>query len=116
MGAKNSPYVRAVCRKFQIGLVRRVRDPGCKLDSMLILEGEQGVGKSLQLRDYAGATDLFTDQDILTLDGKGQQELLQGKLICEIAELSGLRRTEVEKVKAFVTRTHDRGRSTTQRP
>jgi Virulence-associated protein E len=110
LGAATSPFVRAVGRKAFIGLVRRVREPGCKNDSMLILEGPQGVGKSLFCRDLAGEDDLFSDADILALDGKAQQELLTGKLVCEIPELAGLRKAEVEKTKALITRTSDLAR------
>jgi len=90
MGAADSSFVHAVGRKTLIGLVRRVRKPGCKNDSVLILEGAQGVGKSLMCRDLAGSEDLFSDADFLALDGKAQQELLQGKLICELPELGSV--------------------------
>jgi hypothetical protein len=111
MGAKDTAYVRAVGRKVLIGAIRRVRQPGCKLDSTLVLESrQQGIGKSLFCADLAGAPDLFTDQELLALDNKGQQELLQGKWIAEIAELAGLRKADLQKVKAFLTRTTDRAR------
>jgi hypothetical protein len=110
MGASSSPYVDAVGRKVLIGLVRRVRQPGCKVDSTLVLEGKQEIGKSLMCADLAGSPDLFTDQDLLAQDGQAQQEIVKGKLVVELAELSGLKRAENEKIKSYLTRTHDRGR------
>jgi predicted P-loop ATPase len=112
MGAPDTPYVRAVGRKGLIGLGRRIRSPGCKLDSTMVLEGEQEIGKSLMCKDLASffGDDLFSDAAMLTLDGKEQQELLTGVLIVELSELESLSKADLEKVKAFLTRQSDRGR------
>jgi hypothetical protein len=44
--AKDTDLNRAVGRKMLIAAVRRVKEPGCKFDYIVVLEGDQGVGKS----------------------------------------------------------------------
>jgi predicted P-loop ATPase len=90
--------------------VRRVRQPGCKFDQILVLEGPEGTCKSSAVKLLAIEDRNFSDQTILGLADRQQQELLAGKWIYEIAELHGMKRSEIESVKAFASRTHDRGR------
>lgn len=110
LGADSTALNREFGRKALIAAVRRARSPGCKFDNVLVLEGGQGTGKSSALRVLAGSDEAFTDQDMLHLDAKAQQEALAGKWIVELAELAGMRRTDAEKIKAFASRTHDRAR------
>ena len=104
MGAEDSPYVRAVTRKWLTAGVARVMRPGCKFDNMLILVGPQGIGKSrlagaLARRWFLDGLPDFTSKDTL--------ERIQGKWIVEVAELSAMRKSEVEDVKGFISRTTD---------
>ena len=87
--------------------MRRVRQPGCKFDQIPVLEGPEGTNKSTAIAILAGQEN-FSDQTILTERDKEQQELLRGVWIYEIADLAGMKRSEVEKVKAFASRSHDR--------
>jgi predicted P-loop ATPase len=92
-----------------IAAVRRVRSPGCKFDYIVVLEGSQGVGKSSLLKILAGE-DNFSDNEVLGLDKREQQEAIQGVWIYEIAELEGLGRSDVTKVKLFASKTVDSAR------
>jgi predicted P-loop ATPase len=92
-----------------VAAVRRVLRPGCKFDQIIVLEGPEGTGKSSAIELLAGA-DNFSDQTILSLSDKEQQEAVQGVWLYEIADLAGHSRTEVERVKAFASRTSDRAR------
>jgi predicted P-loop ATPase len=92
-----------------VAAVRRARKPGCKFDHITTLEGAEGTMKSTSIVTLAGIEN-FSDQTILTASDKEQQELVRGVLIYEIADLAGMRRTDVEKIKAFASRTHDRAR------
>lgn len=83
--------------------------PGSKFDTVLILEGNQGKGKSTALEILAGAEN-FSDQEILTLDAKAQAEAVEGKWLYELAELEGIGRADTTKVKAFASRSTDRAR------
>jgi predicted P-loop ATPase len=109
MEAEDTPLNRAIGRLFFIAGVRRIREPGCKFDTMIVFEGVQGTGKSTILSILAGE-DNFSDQNIIGLDPKTQAEALEGAWIFEIAELSGLKHTDTAYVKAFLSRSTDRVR------
>ncbi len=101
LGVEDTPYTRAVGVAFLLSMVARVRQPGCKVDTVLVLEGPQGARKSSALRVLAG-NDWFTDSclDIRKKDG---QEQIMGKWLVEWAELDNLARSEITAVKAFIT-------------
>lgn len=109
MGADDTPLNRTIGRLALVAAVRRVRRPGTKFDQIIVLEGKEGMGKSSAIEILAG-TENYSDQRILTLDDRGQQEALQGVWLYEIADLAGMRKAEVEAVKTFASRTHDRAR------
>lgn len=115
LGARARPMEAAVGRAMLVAAVRRARQPGCKFDFITVLEGRQGSGKSSALRVLAGGDDIFSDAELLHLDGKGQMEAVKGVWIFELGELAGLRAADVEKVKAFASRTHDRARGAYER-
>ena len=104
-GAKDSEYSRAVGRCFLIGLVARAMRPGCQLDSLPILEGEQGIGKSRGLEALA-SPEFYADIDSV-IGTKEFAEQIQGKWLVELSELSSMRPSEVEKIKSGITRTID---------
>ncbi len=110
-GAKDEPYTRAVSRLTLVAAVRRVRQPGCKFDEMLVLiNPDQGTNKSSALAVLAVRPEWFTDS--LPLHANNQQtiEALSGKWIVECAELQGMRQSDVETLKAFLSRQADRAR------
>jgi putative DNA primase/helicase len=106
-GADDSEYVRAVGEKWLIGAVARALNPGCKMDTALVFEGRQGAGKSTVFSILGGPW--FTD-DVPEMHGKTAAEAVGGAWIVEIAELAAMNRSEVENVKAFITRRVDRFR------
>lgn len=100
MAAEDTPYVRAVTRKWMVGAVKRVMQPGCKFDQMLILVGAQGIGKSrLAIVLSKG---WFTDS-ITRMDGKEAYESIRGAWIVEVAELAATRKSEQEAQKQFIS-------------
>jgi len=109
LGADDTPLNRAIGKFTLVAAVRRARKPGCKFDHILVLEGPEGTMKSTSIVVLAGIEN-FSDQTILTERDKEQQELMRGVWIFEIADLAGMKRSEVEKVKAFASRSHDRAR------
>jgi predicted P-loop ATPase len=108
-GAPDTPFVRCVSRIVMIASCRRIFDPGCKYDYMTVLESIEGVNKSSGLAALYGA-EWFTDQKFLGLDDKRLAEALRGKWCVECADLSGMKRAEVEDVKAQLSRQVDRTR------
>jgi predicted P-loop ATPase len=109
-GAKDDDYVRAVGALTLIAAVRRVRQPGCKFDEMLVLESEQGTNKSTALAILAVSEEWFADDLPLNVDGKRVIEMLRGRWIIEAAELSGMKKVDVEHLKALLSRRTDRAR------
>jgi predicted P-loop ATPase len=110
-GAQSNEYVRAVGALMLVAAVRRVRQPGCKFDEMLVLENpEQGTDKSTALSVLAGHDDWFSDDLPLSATSQKAIEMMQGRWIMEAAEMSGMRRTEIEHLKAFLSRRIDRAR------
>jgi predicted P-loop ATPase len=109
MQALDTELNRMIGRLALIAAVRRARQPGTKFDQIIVLEGIEGRGKSTALEIMAGKEN-FSDQPILSLAAREQQEAVQGIWLYEIGELDGIRRAEVEHVKAFASRTIDRAR------
>lgn len=106
LGAADNTYVRAVTRKTLCAAIRRVLDPGCKFDSMLVLNGPQGVGKSTLIARLAG--EWFSDSlNLSDTKDKTAAEKLQGYWILEIGELAGLKKAEVETLRSFLSRQND---------
>lgn len=106
LGAEDNAYVRAVTRKTLCAAVRRVQQPGCKFDSMLVLNGPQGIGKSTLIAKLAG--EWFSDSlNLSDTKDKTAAEKLQGYWILEIGELAGLRKAEVETLRSFLSRQND---------
>lgn len=104
--ADDNAYTRAVTRKTLCAAVCRVQRPGCKFDSMLVLNGPQGIGKSTLIARLAG--EWFSDSLSLNdTKDKTAAEKLQGYWILEIGELAGLRKTEVETLRSFLSRQND---------
>ena len=111
LGAPDNPYVRAVTRKILCAAVKRIHAPGTKFDTLLVLVGEQGIGKSTLIAKLAmnWFSDSLTLSDIN--DGKAAAEKLQGVWIMEIGEMAGMRKAEQEKLKGFFTRQDDKYRA-----
>lgn len=108
LGAKPGPYAEAIATKWMVGAVARAYRPGCQMDNVLILEGEQGIYKSSALRSLFAPW--FTDAafEIGTTDGN---LIIRGMWCVELAELDGFNRADSGKAKAFFTRREDRYRN-----
>ena len=109
-GAENTVYTKAVIRKTLVAAIARIYTPGIKFDSVLILNGPQGIGKSTFFAKLAGKW--FSDSLTLTdMKDKSGPEKLQGYWILELGELAGMRKTDVETVKSFLSRVDDKFRA-----
>ena len=121
LGAERTEYTTEVMRLFMRGACARIAEPGCKFDTMIVLVGDQGIGKSEFLRKLAHDPAWFND-NLNTIEGDAAVEKIRGMWICEMAELLASKRTQdVEAIKAFVTSRVDTirpkyARETEQRP
>ena len=105
--AGGSTYTRAVGGLMLVSAVRRVYQPGVKFDEMVVLESEQGTGKSSLLRALCPLDAWFSDDLPLNVDAKQIIERTRGKWIIEAAELSGMHASRVEHLKSMMSRQFD---------
>ena len=118
IGAEDTELNRAMTRKHFTAAVARVFNPGCKYDYCLILTGPEGVGKSTLLGKMGG--EWFNDS-VTTTEGKEGMEQLRRAWIIEMGELASIKRSDVENVKAYLSKRVDiyraaYGRRTTEYP
>lgn len=109
----NDIYYKAVGSNWLKGLVKRLVEPGCKFDHVLVLEGEQGIGKSTALAILGEAPikgQSWHVETTMSTDNKDFFMQFQGKAIIEFSEGETLNRTEVKRMKAIITMQADRFR------
>lgn len=110
LGVEAGPMARLAGPWWLVQAVKRVVEPGCKADYVLVLEGTQGAYKSTLLESLCPDSAWFQDSHIDLSGNKEGPIGLRGKWICEFGELASLRRSTVESTKAFLTRKVDRYR------
>lgn len=111
MGAKDDPeeYLAFIGKKWLCAAVKRVFEPGCKFDHILVMEGKQGRGKSTALKTLATfgrdiEESYFTDSvSVADIQNKDTIQKLQGSIIVEMAELAGFSRRDDEEIKRWIT-------------
>lgn len=108
LGAADTPYTRAVTRKAFTAAVARAMEPGCKYDTMLILAGPQGIGKSTLLDKMSMG---WFNDGIRTFEGKEASELLQGVWLVEVSELDAFHKSDVARIKQFLSLRSDKFRA-----
>ena len=87
---------------FLVAMIKRIFEPGCQSDYMLVLEGPQGKQKSKACAILAG--DYFSDDlPDLASDYIRVQMHLRGKWLIEVAELSSFSKPDAAKLKSFLT-------------
>lgn len=103
-GAEDNDYTRAAIRKMLCAAVARVLEPGIKFDLALVLVGDQGTYKSTFIKKLGKEwfSDTFT-----TVQGKESFEQIQSAWVVEMAELSGLKKAEVETIKLYISKQED---------
>lgn len=103
-GSTDNIYTREAIRKTLVGAVARIYNPGCKFDLVLVIVGAQGTMKSTFIKKLG--REWFSDT-FFTVQGKEALEQIQGAWIIEMAELSGLRKADVETTKHFISKQED---------
>jgi putative DNA primase/helicase len=108
-GTVDTPYTQAVGRCWLVSMVARALDPGCKVDTMPVFEGDQGLRKSTAMQTLVGARWFAEASESPT--SKDFYQVLTGKLLVEIAELDAFSKAEVNTIKRVVTCRVDRYRA-----
>ena len=110
LGAEDNAYIRAVSHKTLCAAYMRVYRPGIKFDYMPVLNGAQGIGKSTFISNLG--MEWFSDSlNLSDMNDKTAAEKLQGYWIIEIGELAGMKKADLDKVKAFISRVDDKYRA-----
>lgn len=119
LGVEDGDYARAVGLRWLVSSVARGLKPGCKVDTMPILEGPQGALKSTAIRVLYG-DEFFTDE-LSDIGSKDALMEMQGVWGLEVAEMHRFSQAETNAVKKFLSRQTDRyrppyGRSVIEAP
>lgn len=106
MGAEESDYIRECSRLIFHCAIARIFNPGCKVDDVIVLQGEQGNGKSTLVSWLAMNDDWYGR--VNDIRGNTGIEQIQGKWICEISELLAVTgRERQEEAKQYLDRKSD---------
>lgn len=108
--ADDTDYIRTVTRKTFAAAVARIYQPGVKFDCVPVLDGEQGIGKSSIIKDLVTPEYYSESLSLTDMDDKSGAEKLQGFWVVEIGELAGMKKADIEKVKAFLSTADDKYR------
>lgn len=101
-------YARAVTRRWLVGAVKRVYEPGCKFEMVPMLTGAQGIGKSTLVRRLA--TSMFFNSGLRGMKDKDDKIDLLGNWIIELGELTAVKRSAIEDIKQFISDQEDKYR------
>ena len=104
IGAENTELNRVMTRKHFTAAVTRVFRPGCKYDYCLVMTGPEGAGKSTLLNKMGGQ---WFNDSITTTEGKEGMDQLRRAWIIEMGELASIKRSDVESIKAYLSKRVD---------
>lgn len=106
-GCKDDKYTRMAGKTTLLAAIARIYDPGIKFDHMLVLEGNQGIGKSTVCNILGGE---WYGDILLNAHDKDTIDAMRNKWIIEVSEMECTRRVETQALKAFISRQVDRVR------
>lgn len=104
-GAVQTRYSEAAAHCMFVSAAARILQPGCKADLMIVLEGEQGCGKSRlvlalfskewhsEITESPGSTDFY--------------QALRGRWCCEFGEMAAFGKADKNRIKQVLTQIQD---------
>jgi putative DNA primase/helicase len=104
--AQPEEYLKRVGPWFLISAVARIYQPGCQADHIIILEGEQGAGKSTLASILAVKEEWFAVHAVDFHD-KDAYQVLRGHWILELSELGNIKKGDTSKHKQFISQRTD---------
>ena len=105
VGCQDTEYARSVSKNFWVGMIARVFSPGCKCDNMVILEGKQGIKKTMLLDTIAG--EFFGEISQRVFDPREFVMAMTGHMLVEMGELHAFKTSDIEALKQFLTQKVD---------
>lgn len=107
LGAPDTPFVRAISPKVLISAVARAMNPGCKVDTVLVLEGEQGIKKSSAIAALFGEE--YTAESVSLFDQHNKMVMaMMGAWVVELAEFVAIARSHHASVKGLISMRKDK--------
>lgn len=106
-GVDDTAYTRAVSAYMFTALAGRVIAPGCQADMVPVFVGPQGLRKSSAIAALSPSPEYFTELGFAEKEADLARKM-RGKVVCEIAELQGLRSRDAQSIRAFITMRHDK--------
>jgi predicted P-loop ATPase len=106
-GSEMSDYTAACAKVLFLSAVARAYQPGCQADVMVVLIGDQGIGKSKGIAELVPDPSWYTDDLGGDLHDRKAGEGLQGKWVIEFGEFARINRATLDVVKSFISRRVD---------
>ena len=100
----DSRYSRVVTMNWLLGAMARIFYPGCEYQTVLVLQGNQGIGKDFNLKKLAaGWHAAITD----SLDSDDAIGALRLAWLAVFEEMHAVSKSSVNAVKSFISRNED---------
>lgn len=107
LGVADTPFVRLISPKVLISAVARALDPGCKVDTVLVIEGEQGIKKSSAIAALFGED--YTAESVSLFDQHNKMVMaMMGAWVVELAEFVAVMKSERNGVKGLLSMKKDK--------
>ena len=103
----DTPYAREVTKNWLFAAIARIFHPGCEYQIAPIIHGNQGIGKGFILKRLGGAWYGAISENV---DDSHAVDSIQNIWIGEFKEMKGLRRADVNAIKAFIDTSADNRR------
>jgi predicted P-loop ATPase len=102
---EDTPLVRELSKKWFIAAVKRVFEPGCQFDNMIVLQGRQGIGKTTFCRNLAKG--FYTEIKFDEIGNKDIVDKLNKSWVSIIDEMDNFGKKEMASIKSFLSLTQD---------
>lgn len=111
LSAKDCELYHVYAKLFMIAAIKRVYKPGCKFDNMLVLQGEQGNGKSTFCEKLAVNDKWYNDNIIIADRDKDSLLYMQDAWIVIMDELDAWNKADTNAAKGFMSKRSDKFRA-----
>lgn len=107
LGAPDTEFTKLIGPKVLIGAVARAMEPGCKVDTVLVLEGAQGLKKSSAIAALFGEENTAESVSLFDQHSKMVMQMM-GAWCVELAEFVAILTRDRNAVKGMISMRSDR--------